>query len=67
MKAKLEIYGETGDVLKTVDLPAWFTWADDDGIVLLVALTDVKLDGVNGVQLLIDPKEILEEMKRAFP
>ena len=66
MKAKLEIYSETGDVLETVDLSAWFTWADDE-IVLLVALTDVKLDGVNGVQLSIDPKQILEEMKRAFP
>ena len=62
MKAKLEIYSETGDVLETIECSAWFTWAEPETD-LLVSLSGVVLDGDNGVQLTIPLKVILEELK----
>ncbi len=61
MEAKMEVYDEEGNVLKTSMHRAWFTWAEEE-VELCIALP-YDADG-NGVQLTIPRKDILEALAR---
>ncbi len=66
MDAKLEVYDEdTGAVLETKILRAWFTWADPDGVDLCISIDGLKLGAEDSAQILIPRKALLEAIKRS--